>query len=299
MSGKQIGKAYLRGCGISLGASAIGAVLGIVLVSFAFWMARDARIEDEWRVQLVVGCFELVLLAGLFAGAAWWVRRRGKKLDRGFAARDVEAAQVQPNLRGWKGLVRGRPFHAWVARGPRLELYLECRVGTRGAIRRVGPTIRKFDKLLDSKMLPAPAPPALADCEVLAYDVDWMNRLLSRPGVARTAAELMARSERVLPGIRFDPSSIGYIRQFLPLSEITRERVDGWLDQLSALADAVEAQGPSAQRLEPSRLEIWARTSRRLPVHPLLIGVGCALTGIGLFLLVTFAVVAALAFLKG
>lgn len=272
--------------------SVVGAVLGLILVSFALFMAHDARPEDELRVQLIVGCFELFLFAGIFAVAVWWVRRRGKRLDGGFAARDVEVAQVQPNLRSWRGLVRGRPFHAWVARGPRLELYLECSVATRGAIRRVGPTIRRFGKLLDSKMLTGPSPPALADCEVLAHDLEWMERLLSRPGVARTAAELMAPSERVLPGIRFDPASIGYIRQFLPLAEINQVNVDQWLDKLSAVADAVDAQGPSAQGLEPSRLEQWARTSRRLPVHPLWIGLGCALTGIATFVLLTLAIFA-------
>lgn len=294
MSGKQIGKAYLRGCAISLGVSAVGAVLGTLLVAFAIYMAHDARPEDELRIQAIVGCFNLLLMGCLFGGVAWWIRRRGKRLDRGFAAHDVEAAQVQPGLRGWKGLFRGRPFHAWVARGPRLELYLEVNVGTRGAIRRVGPTIRKVGKLLDSRMRPASPPTSLSDCEVLSHDVEWIDRLLSRPGVARTAAELMAPSNRVLPGIRFDPDSIGYIRQFLPLSQITQERVDAWLEQLAALADAVDALGPSAQGLEPTRLERWARTSRRLPVHPVLIGVGCAIFGILGFVVVALVLVAVL-----
>lgn len=298
MSGKHIGKAYLRGCAVSLGVSAVGAVLGLLLVAFALYMVRDARPEDELRVQLIVGCFELVLFGSIFAGAAWWIRRRGKRLDRGFAALNVETAQVQPNLRHWNGLFRSRPFHAWVARGPRLELYLECRVGTRGAIRRVGPTIRKFGKLLDSKMQPASAPPALADCEVLTHDVEWMNRLLSRPGFARTASELMAPSDRVLPGLRFDPGSVGYVRQFIALAEVNHERVDAWLASLSSLADSVEAVGPSAQGLAPTRLETWARTSRRLPVHPLLIGLGCALTGIAGFVLVALVLAVLLGYLS-
>ncbi len=80
VSGKQIGKAYLRGCAQTLGIAVVGGVMGIGLVGFALYMAHDARPEDEFRVMAIVGAFQLLVMGGIAAAAFWWVRRRGKRL---------------------------------------------------------------------------------------------------------------------------------------------------------------------------------------------------------------------------
>lgn len=290
LSGKQFGKAYLRGCARTLVVSVVGGIFGVILVAFCLYLAKDARPEDELRIWLILGAFQLVMMLAMVGVAVLIVKWRGRKLDRGFAG--ATGKQVMTTVRTWSGEVDGRPFNAWVAKGPRLELYLETNVGTRGAIRRVGPVIRAFGNLIDSTIKPIEPPAALADCEVLCRDGDWMRRLVRRPGVARVLAELMEPSERILPGVSFRPKSVGYIRQFIPLSEVTEERIDHWIGKLSEIADAVEATGPSSERLEPSKLETWARTSRKLPVHPILIGLGCGFVAVGVIVVVVLGVVA-------
>ncbi|MFQ5526192.1 MAG: hypothetical protein ACE5GX_08005 [Thermoanaerobaculia bacterium] len=292
MSGKQIGRAYLRGCRQSLAIAVVGGILGVALVAFALYMAQYATPENEFVIMAIVGVVQMALMGIMVLFALWWIRRRGKRLDRGFGT--APGTQVMGNVRQWKGEVRGRRFNAWVARGPRLELYLESDVRTRAAIRRVGPAIQAFGRLLDSTIVPIESPGELADCEVLARDADWMRRLVRRPGIARTAAELMTPSERVVPGIRFGPASIGYVRQFLPLSEVTEVNIDAWLDQLSTLADGVDAMGPSRDGLQPSKLETWSRTSRRLPVNPIWIGLGCGMVAVAVIIVVVLVIVAIL-----
>ncbi len=258
-----------------------GALMGAVLVGFALLVANRARPDQEGLAMLAVGLLLAVQIALVVLLSVWWVRRRGRRLDAAFAGRGMAGRQAGTRARGWHGTVSGRAFNGWVSRGPHLTLALECDVATRGAVRRAGPVVQALSRRLFDEGRPVEPPAALADCEVLAHDPAWMSRLLARPGVAETVAELMRPTARTAPGLLWTPAAVVYLRAFLPLSEVTEANIDRWTARLSRLADAVEAQGPSPQGLEESRLERWSRTSRRLPVNPIWIGVGCGLVGVG------------------
>ncbi len=291
MPASPLTRAYGRGCSRTLFVVPVGAVFGVILVSFALFVAHRAQPGQELAAQAVVGCFTTLMIGAMVGVALLWVKLRGRRLDRAFATHQERGEQVDTRARTWTGTASGRPFRAWVARGPRFELYIECDVGTRGAVRRVGPVLRKLSGLAFAQGEPVAPPPELADCEVLSHDPAWAAELLARPGVAATAAELMRPSPRVAPGILWTPGAVGYLRAFLPLSEVVAENVERWSRDLATIAAAVEAQGPSQQHLAESRLERWSRRSRRMPVSPLWIGLGCGLLAVAGIAILSLGVV--------
>ncbi len=291
MPGSPLTRAYGRGCLRTLVIVPVGALFGTILVGFALFVANNARPDQEAAAMAVVGAFLLLMMAAMVAVALAIVKWRGRRLDRAFAGGKAPGTQVGARSRGWTGTVQGRQLRAWVSRGPRLELYLDCDVGTRGAIRRAGRVIRALSKGLLSEGEPVTPPAELAGCEVLSHDPRWMARLLARPAVAATAAELMESSSRVAPGLLWTPAAVGYLRVFLPLSEITEVNVERWTARLARIAAAVEELGPSSQGLEESRLEAWSRTSRRLHWNPIWIGLGCAFLGVGILTVLTVVLV--------
>ncbi len=292
MKASPVTRAYGRGCLRNAVVFPIGAFFGIVLVGFTLFVANRARPDQEAAAIAVVSIFFMFMMAAMVGIAVAIVKRRGRKLDRAFPAAGGPGSQVGARSRGWTRTVEGRTLRAWVSRGPRLELYLDSEVGTRGAIRRAGPVVRALSKSFLKEGEPVAPPAELADCEILCHDPRWLARLLARPGVAATAAELMVGTARVAPGVLWGPVSVGYLRAFLPLSEVTEANVERWTARLARIAAAVEELGPSSQGLEESRLETWSRTSRRLPVNPIWIGVGCAFLAVGLLTLLTLGLIA-------
>ena len=178
--------------------------------------------------------------------------------------------------------IGGRAFNAWFHRGPTIELYLGCRPATRAVIHRGGSLIRALSRAVESRQPMTPSPIDLEGVSVYADDEAWLRRLLRQPAARDAVTNLLEETPRAAAAISVAPNAVRYLRRFLPLSELEAENTGRWVGELGTLADAVDSAGPSADALEPGRLEEWARTSRDRYLNRIFLG-------LGLFLLLSLA----------
>ncbi len=279
---KKVGKAYLRGCLRQLVVMAVGAILGSALVGSVLVLVGDGDIEPRGpRFTLALALPAIFILSLLTIGAVWvWIRAR--RLDRAFVPWRLRGQQAGAVMRSWHGEIEGRTFNAWFYRGPTIELYLGCVPATRGAIHRGGALIRAVERALGSREPLAPSPLDLDGVSVYADDPAWMHRLLGRNEAREAVTGLLRETPRAAAGVTVAPNAVRYVRRFQPLTEMSADNMRRWVGQLGILAAAADAIGPSADRLEPSRLEEWARTARGRYLRWIFLG-------LGLFLLLTLA----------
>ncbi len=271
---KKVGKAYLRGCLKSLVVSVIGAIFGTALVVTVLLLIRGGAVEPRSPRFTLALAMPFLFVAVLLAIAALVVIARSSRLDRAFAPWRLAGRQAGAVMRSWHGVIDGRVFNAWFHRGPTIELYLECSPATRGAIHRGGSLIRALSKAVESRAPMAPSPLELEGVSVYADDPAWMRRLLGRSDARQAVAELMRETPRAATALSVAPKAVRYMRRFQPLAELNADNMRRWVGELGALATAVDAVGPSAAGLEPSRLEEWARTSRDRYLNRVFLGLG-------------------------
>lgn len=269
---RKVGKAYARAGLRSCLVAVVGLPLGIALVATVLWVAggREAS-ADSYRPLLAL-MVPMVFVLGLFALGALVIVRRNRKLDRAFRHLPVEGRQAGTVTRGWHGEVAGRAFDAWVRKGPTVELYLGCHAATRGGMARSGPMIQNLVRRLARREPLDPVPPQVSGCAVYADDPEWMRRLLAAAGVEAALGRLLAETPRVSPLLSVAPNALHYVRRYGPLSELDGDAVSSWLDDLTVVADAVDALGPSAEGARPTELEEWARLRRGRRILPWVFG---------------------------
>ena len=271
---KKVGKAYLRGCLRSLVVMLVGGVLGTAMLVTVLVLIRGGDVEPRSARFTLALAMPIFFLAFLLAAGALVVALRGRRLDRAFAPWGLHGRQSGAAMRSWHGEFGGRAFNAWCHRGPTLELYLACAPATRGAIHRGGRLIRALSRAVESRRPMAPPPIDLAGVSCYADDEPWLRRLLARDDARAAVARLMRETPRAAAAVFFAPNAVRYMRRFQPLAELNAENLRRWVADLDALAGAVDAAGPSADALEPSRLEEWARTSRDRYLNRIFLGLG-------------------------
>lgn len=270
---KKVGKAYLRGCLKSLAVMAVGGVLGTALVATVLILIRGGVEPRSWRFGLALA-MPMIFVALMLAAAAVVVGIRARRLDRAFVQWRLRGRQAGAAMRSWHGEVGGRAFDAWVHRGPTLELYLACAPATRGAIHRGGRLIRALSRAVASRRPMDPPPIDLEGASCYADDEPWLRRLLARDEARAAVERLMRETPRAAAAVFVAPNAVRYMRRFQPLAELDANNLGHWVADLAILADAVDATGPSADGLEPSRLEEWARASRDRHLNRVLLGLG-------------------------
>jgi hypothetical protein len=119
-----------------------------------------------------------------------------------------------------------------------------------------------------------PPPIDLEGASCYADDEPWLRRLLARDEARAAVERLMRETPRAAAAVFVAPNAVRYMRRFQPLAELDANNLGHWVADLAILADAVDATGPSADGLEPSRLEEWARASRDRHLNRVLLGLG-------------------------
>ena len=274
---KKAGRAYLRGCLTTAVVAAVGAVLGSGLLICVLLLIRGGEVEPRSPRFALALAMPAIFIGLTLAVMAVWVLKRARRLDRAFAPWRLSGRQAGAVMRSWHGEIEGRAFDAWFQRGPTIELYLGCAAATRGTIHRGGALIRLVDRTLGSREPLTPSPLALDGVSVYADDPRWMRRLLARQEARQAVAELLRETPRAAAAVSVVPNAVRYVRRFQPLDEMGAESMRRWIGQLGTLAAAVDAIGPSADRLEPGRLEEWARTARDHYLKPIFLGLGLLL----------------------
>lgn len=244
------------------------ACAGAFLIVFAF--VGPPRMFDDLPPEragpAIAQMRNMFLMIGGFIGAAFGGLRlvTGKmalaaerSLPSGDRAGDPIAWMVHASRAGtWRGPLLGRTFEAALiprrhaTAGFRLSLFLD--VPTRLAWMRRPAVGRMIDdaagmKSIDGKLAGFP------DLELSAADEDWASRLYAAHGMRRTILELTHDEDVVLvilrPGRLFVQYPYGAKRT---LDEDGMRRL---AQALVALAEAAEANGPPAAKLERNRLE--------------------------------------------
>ncbi len=271
---KKVGQAYLRGCLETVVVGAVGAVFGTALVVTVLLLIRGGAVEPRSPRFALALAMPLLFIAVPLAIGVVVVKIRAHRLDRAFAPWRLRGRQAGAVMRSWHGEIDGRTFNAWFHKGPTLELYLACTPATRGAVHRGGGLIRALSKAIGSREPMDPSPLDLEGTSVYADDPRWMRRLLDRDDARESIVELMRETRRSAAGVFVAPNAVRYLRKFLPLAELNADNLRRWVGELGSLAAAVDAVGPSTDRLEPSRLEEWARTSRDRYLNRIFLGLG-------------------------
>lgn len=280
---RTVGKAYGRGCLRSVVITIVGGVGGVLMVATVLWVAGGRNASSDSIRPLLALLVPLVFLGALLLVGLVVIALRNRRLDRAFAPLGLEGRQVAAVLRGWHGEHRGRRIDAWFSKGPTLEIYLGCEPATRGAINRAGPLAQSIARTLTSREPLDPTPPEVPGCRVYADDEEWMRSWLSGGGVEAAVGRLLTETPRVSPILSLAPGAVHYRRRFLPLSELTTPNLERWLTDLELLARACDAESFGRPKLEPGKLDDWARTDRGRSLFPKFYG--CLLLG----LLLTFA----------
>ena len=279
---KKVGKAYLRGCLKTLVVAIVGAIFGTAMLLTVLWLIQGGRVEPRTPRFALALAVPMIFMALLMLPAVLWVRIRAARLDRAFEPWRLRGRQAGAVMRSWHGEIDGRAFNAWFHKGPTIELYLGCRPATRAVIHRGGALIRALSRAVESRQPMDPSPIDLSEVSVHADDEDWLRRLLRRPEGRDAVTALLEETPRAAAAISVAPNAVRYLCRYLPLSELDEDNMRRWVGELGALADAVDAVGPSADAREPGRLEEWARTSRDRYLNRILLG-------LGLFLLLALA----------
>ncbi len=289
---QKIAGAYRRALGRSCLVFAIGLPTGVALVALTLWVAGGASASADSYRPLLALLVAPAFLAVLGAGAWWFVRSRGRRLDRLFEPFGMAGTQVGGVLRGWTGSWNDREVDAWFSKGPTFELFLGCHTATRGGVGRPGATGRRLAAAIFDREPLEPVPGEAEGLTVYAEDPEWMRSFLAAPDCKEALDELLTETDRVSPMLAVGPEALQYVRRFERLDRITDASVRGWLEALERLARCAETVGPSASGATPSRLETWARKERGRSWLPKFFGcllVGTVLVFAGLFLLFYFA----------
>ena len=279
---KKVGKAYLRGCLRQLVVMVVGGAVGIALLAAVVWLIEGGRVEPRSPRFTLALALPILLMAALALPAVIWVRLRAARLDRAFAPWRLRGRQAGPVMRSWHGEIGGRAFDAWFHKGPTIELYLGCSPATRGVIHRGGPLIRALARAVESRRAMTPPPLDLAEVSVYADDEVWTRRLLDRTRARAAVTALLRETPRAAAAVTVAPDAVRYLRRYLPLAEIEAGNLRRWVGELETLAGEIDAQGPSADGREATRLEAWARTARDRHLNRIFLG-------LGLFLLLAMA----------
>lgn len=270
----KVGKAYLRGCLKSLLVIVVGAAFGIALVVTVLVLVRGGDVEPRGARFTLALAMPIVVIALVMAAGALVVAIRGRRLDRAFAPWRLRGRQAGAAMRSWHGEIDGRAFNAWCHRGPTLELYLACAPATRGAIHRGGRLIRALSRAVESRRPMDPPPIDLEGASCYADDEPWLRRLLARADARAAVERLMRETPRAAAAVFVAPNAVRYMRRFQPLAELDADNLRRWAGDLAILAGAIDATGPSADGLAPSRLEEWARTSRDSYLNRIFLALG-------------------------
>lgn len=269
---KKVGHAYKRGCMRTCLVQIVGAVLGVLLVASVLWLIDGGRVAARSPKFTLALALPFLITVVLVVFGYFWIAARGRRLDRAFEQFDWRGRQFGPVLRTWQGIFQGREVQAWFSKGPMLEIYVECAVGTRGVIHEGGALIRAVGKMLDSREPLDPPPLEIEGVSFVAYDEAWMQRLFERSAAESAVRALTADDTRSSSVIHFGPKSIRFSRRFLAIDDVRAENVRAWLGELIRLARAIDEIGPSSDALEPTRLETWARYRRGRFLNKFLIG---------------------------
>jgi hypothetical protein len=271
---QKVGRAYKRGCLATCLVQIVGGVLGILLVASVLWLIDGGSVAPRSpRFTLALALPILITVVPVVLGY-FWIASRGRRLDRAFQQFDWRGRQFGPVLRAWQGVFEGREVQVWFSRGPMLEIYVDCAVGTRGVIHEGGALIRAVGKMLDSHEPLDPPPLEIEGVSFVAHDEGWMRRLFERSAAESAVRALTVDDARSSSVIHFGPKSIRFSRRFLELGDVRAGNVRGWLGESVRLARAVDEIGASSDALEPTRLETWARYRRGQYLNRFLIGTG-------------------------
>ncbi len=251
----------------------IGLVVGVVFVGGVLVLIDGGRVEPRSaRFGLALLMPSLLILVTLGV-AALWVMRRARRLDLAFAPLGLSGRQSGV-MRSWHGELDGREVDVWFHRGPTLEIYMSTTPATRGVIHTGGPLIRAIGEKLDRRAPLEPPPFDLERATFYCYDEGWMRRLLERAAAENAIRALMTDTHRSASSVFFGPTTVRYMRRFMPVGEVTADNVRGWLTEIETLADEVDRLGPSDDGLEPTKLEAWGRKRRGSYLNRIFAGLG-------------------------
>lgn len=223
-----------------------------------------------------------------------------QQFDQVFSALGLSEKRYRQG-KGYHGLIGGREAHVYlesvrvqtnpnVAKaymGHKLSIYLTCEAHTRLAIT-WKESVRDWlgRSYSTTPMTPVPTPANWEALNVKALDIAWATELIKTQ-----ESSFMALAQRQdshgMSGFYLQPQALN-MDMFLPWEQISLETVDGYVSQLLAIAQAVEALAAPEPKVTETVLERKQRL--RIPGFPW--------TGLGIFILVALLIAAMVAVLR-
>jgi hypothetical protein len=179
-------------------------------------------------------------------------RRLGSALDgamRPLGFEDME--RLGPASRGWAGQWKGRRTDIYVTKGPMLELFVTVDGKSRLGIGTSNVLSRNLVGENQKIEMPAQLEGLLAN----AAEPGWAHPLIHNEQASQAIHDLVLNNPATLRALTVTPGYVTLKSRYLALSEITAERVEGWLDALTVLADTIEATPEPDERVEASSTE--------------------------------------------
>jgi hypothetical protein len=203
----------------------------------------EAKSQERTRVAAITtGALGMLYLVGLTVYAASWFLQAGQALDPALAPLGLTAETYMGFGRRYHGEIDGRQVEITyqppqTIRHALLNITVNADIGTRAAMALKRP-------LLDCADCPEVdvGEPELSQFLVVAEDQAWMQRLLTEPANAAAVDRLLGDQGTLgMRELYFQPERI-WLRAHP--QQLNEAQLRQWLDDLLALAEAVEADTP-------------------------------------------------------
>jgi hypothetical protein len=243
--------------GSKLGCAVQGCVLAMLplCVGLAFAVVMVFDISRTWSpVVLGVTFGGWFLMAAMAVGIGLFriVTRRNRNLDAAFTPLGLRVERVGMVQRGFVGDVLGRPVHGWFSKGPQLELYVGARLGRRVGIGRTNVLSRGVGRALAKESAEVGE-----GLQAWSDNAEEASRLLALAGVRESIVALCTDLPGAATQLHITPDALKlHVRYFMldewsGESDLTPDRVQHWMTQLIALAEALETLPPGNDEETP------------------------------------------------